>query len=91
MIACRCTISLGKMPPLSAHYFEENMGSVCSNILFVPCIHPFLCSSQSTCGDDNRDDSLDERVLQKINSTFVFTQDKSEQHASSVVTENHLE
>ena len=58
-------------------------------------IHPvdtlFLHSSQSLHGVDNHDGGLDERVLQEINRTVVFTQDKSEQRASSVVIENHLE
>ena len=36
---------------------------VCSNILFMPCIHPFLRSSQSLRGVDNHNGSLDERVL----------------------------
>ena len=43
------------------------------------------------CGVDSHDGSLDECVLQEINGTLVFTQDKSEQHASSMVTGNHLE
>ena len=66
---------------------------VCSNILFVLCIHPFLCSSQSMLGVDNHNGSLDECALQEINGTgtLVFPQDKSEQFALSVVTGNHLE
>ena len=52
---------------------------VCSNILFVLCIHPFLHSSQSTCAVDKHNGNLDERVLEDINGTLVFTQDKSEQ------------
>ena len=64
---------------------------VCSNILFFLGIHPFFCSSQSTCGVDNHEGSLDERVLQEINGTLVFTQDKSEQLTLSVVTGNYLE
>ena len=66
-------------------------GGVCSNILFILGIHPFHCSSQSTCGVDNHDGSLDEHVLQEINGTLVFTQDKSEQLKLSVVMGNYLE
>ena len=67
----------------SARYIEVLMGRgcatlrqiwvrVCSNILFVLCIHPFLCSSQSMLGVDNHDGSLDKYALQEINSTALL-------------------
>ena len=79
MIACGCTINSRKdasSPFLHATLRQIWGEGVCSKILFVLCIHPFLCSSQSMLGVDNHDGSLDECALQEINGTgtLVFPQ-----------------
>ena len=65
MTACRCTISSRKYASPFLHTTLRQIWGegVCSEILFVPCVHHFLCSSQSMLGVYNHNGSLDEHVL----------------------------